>query len=77
MPQSSDEMRERAIEMWGAIDAGHAMSWLTDRGYKMTQTYGWIKPSPDYEPTKDEYFAIDFLFFEWDFGGIVEDSANG
>lgn len=40
----------------------------------MVGNYAWQKPQPDYDPSDDEYFAIEFLADEWDWGGLANES---
>lgn len=67
MPQATEELRAE----WG-IDDGPVIKWLQDRGWQYTQNWEWIKPSLDYKPTGKEIRAIEFLFQEWDWGGLAD-----
>lgn len=62
MPTASDELRAR----W---DMDTACDHLRARGFTMTPKWTW-RPSTGAEPTADDLSAIDYLVFEWDFGGL-------
>ena len=51
-----------------------AIAFLESRGYTHTKpplpAFFWQLPNPDHKPTEDEVAALDYLFFEWDYGGI-------
>lgn len=66
MPQASEELRKE----WDGPDEQTAIKYLKDRGYVLTDKWLWRKPHPDYKPTVKEFSAMQFLFEEWDFGGI-------
>lgn len=68
MPQASDELRAK----WG--DDQTATKYLTDRGWKLSEKHKWhwVKPTPDHVVTPDEDSALDYMCYEWDFGGIVD-----
>lgn len=64
MPQSSNELRAE----WSDDTA---IEFLKSAGYKLTREWSWIPPTPPREPTKRELRAVQYLFEEWDFQGIV------
>ena len=63
MPQATDQLREE----WA--DDAVAMDYLKAAGYRLTRRWTWIVP-PNHLPTEKELRAVDYLFQEWDFGGI-------
>lgn len=64
MPSATDELRDAFP---GGAD--EAIEVLSAAGYKLTRAWTWIPPR-DHDPTKRELDAIEYLFQEWDFGGI-------
>lgn len=48
-----------------------ALDLLHDAGYRQTRGGCWLKPSLDHVPTERENEALDFMFYEFDFGDIV------
>ena len=66
MPSATEELRN----LWHGPREWYAIDFLERRGYKLRRDFFW--DPPDREPTHDENSAINFLFYEWDFGGIVE-----
>jgi len=64
MPQTTDEHRARSP---GGDTA--AIDCLKKAGFVLTEQWTWIPPK-DHEPTEREWDAIDYLIFEWDFGGL-------
>jgi hypothetical protein len=71
MPQASDKDRRKAERLFGSIDSGDACAFLKRKGWRLeTPRYEWRKPFAAYEVSDDEWFAIDFLIDEWDFGGV-------
>lgn len=70
MPQASEELRRE----WMASDADSdavACRYLEAQGYRQTREWQWIKPKPDHVITEKEGRALQFLFEEWDYGGVV------
>jgi hypothetical protein len=55
----------------GCGDAA-AIEYLGRQGYKLTKEWFWIPPTPDHEPTEEENKALNYLVWEWDFGGVVD-----
>ncbi len=51
-------------------DDQEAMTFLRARGYRLNRAYDWTTPA-DHEPTELEKSAAQYLFEEWDFGGII------
>ena len=66
MPSASDELRAA----WGGDDHD-AIAYLRAQGYTLLPSWDWKKPNPDHKPTDRENIALDYLFFEWDFGDCV------
>lgn len=64
MSQASDELRARWHDDWKAC------GFLSKRGYKLTEDWGWKKPSPSHQPTEEEQSAVLYLIMEWDYCGI-------
>lgn len=76
MPSGPPELHE----FWcnhGPTEYGdlNAMKYLKDRGYKLTKKWSWVLPSKGYEPRALDNSAINYLCWEWDFGGI--DTPSG
>lgn len=65
MPQATDELRAK-FPGWEPEASDH----LYSRGFKMTPDFSWIMPE-GHEMSERDWDAIDYLFFEWDFGGII------
>lgn len=49
-----------------------AIRYLKSKNYTLLPTFFWVKPSPDHVPTAEENMALNYLWWEWDFGGIKE-----
>lgn len=67
-PQAPDDMRAR----WPGWDA-EAIAFLEQRGWKRVRNWQWAPPTAGYIPSPREIDALDYLFLEWDWGGVVED----
>lgn len=70
MPQASDALREA----WGGecgVGEDKALAHLQGRGFKLTRQFDWVLPHPGYQPDADDWGAIDFLVYEWDYGGLA------
>jgi len=65
MPQASAETRDA----WQGSDHD-AIDFLKSRGYTLTRDWHWIEPETDYLVAPEEWAAINYLFEEWDFGGL-------
>jgi hypothetical protein len=65
-----------AMDPHGAGDAA-AIKILREAGYTLTRHWFWIAPSPEHEPSDEETMALDYLQWEWDFGGLVGDEGGG
>lgn len=61
MPQASDELRER----WKNPETA-----FTQLGDNFIEEEGYIRAIPGYQPTVDDFSAIDYLRNEWDYGFI-------
>lgn len=70
MPSAPDYLQDRIAERFGDICDYGPIKYLESRGYKDFM-YDWIKPTEDHVPTDEEIDCIDFLCFEYDWGGIV------
>jgi hypothetical protein len=46
------------------------MAFLRSHGFELTKGFVWRKPTPSYTLSETEIICINFLFDEWDFGGI-------
>jgi hypothetical protein len=57
-------------------DDSEAIKHLEGAGFVMTRGFCWRKPSPDYKPTAQDNRALDYLWIEWDFGGLVDDERT-
>lgn len=53
----------------------NAQKHLTDRGYILTPKWEWISPTVD-EPEEEDWSAINYLAWEWDFGGLTAPSIT-
>jgi hypothetical protein len=73
MPQSDDVTRARIEELFhdGVSDAG-PIKYLTDAGYTLSKDWTWSKPGVTHlwQMTPEEQVCMQFLFEEWDFGGL-------
>lgn len=69
MPQATDDLRQK----WGGeggVGEDKAIDHLTKRGYILTPKGQWFKPI-NIIMTNDDIEAVEFLWQEWDYGGIV------
>ena len=66
MPSSTPEL----CAEWHGPDSQYAMDFLKRRGFTLNPDWTWYPPNGR-EPTDKELRAIDFLFQEWDFGGLA------
>jgi len=48
-----------------------AIKHLRSRGLTLTDRWEWRKP-PEFEFSEEDYRAINYLMWEWDFGGIED-----
>jgi hypothetical protein len=71
MPSGPPELHEKWTKR-GPTEAGdtNATLYLESRGYKMSQHWNWFKPSEDHVPTEEEIEALNYLVWEWDYGGL-------
>lgn len=71
MPSGPPELHEKfcAMDADGCGDLA-AQVFLHERGYRLTEGWGWSLPSPDHVPTASEIEAVNYLCWEWDFSGI-------
>lgn len=68
MPQATEELREK----WGGhegVGEDKAIAHLETRGYVLMRGNAWCRPEK-LEPSQEDLEAIDFLFQEWDYGGV-------
>jgi hypothetical protein len=72
MPTASPDDRQRAEELFGSYGDHDLVAYLTERGWKHTKLFTWVKPTPDHEPTDAERVAIGVLITEWDWDGIED-----
>ncbi len=73
MPTASPELRDAMERRFGdSVGDSGPMGFLKDRGYKLGRDWCWRRPTPDHLAADDEIECIEFLFEEWDFGGITE-----
>jgi hypothetical protein len=68
MPSASPALRAKFPG--GDIEA---TGFLTGRGWTLTKQWKWVKPTPDHEVTPEEEDAINYMFWEWDYGGIDDE----
>ena len=61
-------------------DDFEAIRFLEGRGYTHTKpplpAFHWLLPTPNHTPTYDENAALDYLFDEWDYGGVIGDRKS-
>lgn len=67
MPSAPPELQAE----WPGGDL-EAIQYLEAQGYRQTRAFGWRRPAPDHEPTERENSALDYLWLEWDWGGIED-----
>lgn len=48
-----------------------AIGFLEGAGYKLLRGWTWQLPSPAHVITDEESRAINYLIWEWDFGGVA------
>lgn len=46
------------------------MRYLQGRGFTLTDDWRWIPPPARNDLTEDEWSAVRYLVWEWDFGGL-------
>lgn len=71
MPSGPPELHEKWCAAGDLGGDGNAQKYLCDRGWTLLTTWQWREPTPGYSPTPEEISAINYLMWEWDFGGIV------
>lgn len=76
MPSASQETLNRYEKLGGEgpHDDQFALSYLAAHGWQLTRGFNWIPPAGVDEPediSDDEATCLDFLFEEWDYGGVV------
>lgn len=64
MPQATQELRDR----WDHDTYMEKLAWdhLRKRGFTFDRS-GMIKAPKGYDPTEDDYSAIDYMCQEWDY----------
>ena len=74
MPSASPEDRALATEYWGDIGPEGPCAFLESLGYTFRKdgSYSWDKPTPNHVLSRKERFAINYLVWEWDYGGLNE-----
>lgn len=72
MPQASDVLRQRMIDLFGTISDGPPANYLQHHGFTLHRDWTWSKPGvTGYDQlTQDEYDCMRFLVHEWDFDGL-------
>lgn len=76
MPSGPPELHEfwSNFNEHGYADT-NAKRYLVSQGYKEgdgENRWEWFRPSLDHEPTELEISAINYLMWEWDWGGICD-----
>ena len=66
MPQGPAHLHEK----WQSDS--NACKYLENRGYTLTRGYEWKLPSAEHKPSAEELEAMNYLVWEWDFGGLEE-----
>lgn len=71
MPSGPPELHEEWCNRSPTGDGDfEAMRYLRKRGYKLTDKWFWVAPSRYHTPSAKENSAINYLMWEWDFGGV-------
>ena len=68
MPQASDELREKWRHPQDALGQ-------LERGF--VDDNGMIRCRKGYKPTNEDYDAIDYLCYEWDFAYAGDNKQHG
>ena len=71
MPEATERLREAMRSRFGTIDAGPPQRYLEERGFVLLPNWCWEAPSLKHPLTDNEEECLEFLFQEWDFGGLV------
>lgn len=66
MPQAPKYLQD----MWADDQA--AIKYLISQGYILRKDWHWESPKVNHVVTEKEGHALDYLFLEWDFGGIYD-----
>lgn len=78
MSQATDELRQRMLELFGdPISDEGPMDYLIQMGYVLTPSWDWAAPEHIHswlEMSLNERDCVDFLFQEWDHGGVTFDA---
>jgi hypothetical protein len=69
MPSSSEELRREWANLYGDITDKVASRYLHKKGWILTKDWTWVLPE-HYRPTEQDLRAVQYLFEEWDYGGI-------
>jgi hypothetical protein len=71
MPSGPPELHDYwcAKDETGAGDLA-AKHYLEDRGYILTRRWTWIQPESIETPSPEDNKAINYLVWEWDWGGL-------
>lgn len=71
MPSGPPELHEKWSNYYPeGFGDQNAMRFLREAGFKLTDGWTWIAPGR--EPTEEEWSAINYLVWEWDFGGLED-----
>ena len=72
MPSGPPELHEKWCAH-GPYEFGdwNAQRFLQDRGWVLGRNWHWTPPTPGHEETPEESEAINYLVWEWDFGGVL------
>ena len=68
MPMAPDDMRAR----WDGPNDKKALAHLEEGGYVLDDQYWWSHPDPDWEPSDEDWDAMNFMILEWDYGGYAD-----
>ncbi len=71
MPQATKELQDRWMTKEDPTGDRTAEAYLNERGFILTDSWTWIVPHANEELTDDEYSAIAFLVYEWDYGDLA------
>ena len=70
MPSSTPERQAR----WGSD--GAASDYLAARGFRLRRDWCWVLPEGRDDADETEADAIIYLIEEWDYGGMVRETAG-
>lgn len=57
-------------------DDDEAIEFLEGRGFVLLPSFYWKLPNSNHAITDDEDEALNYLFHEWDYGGVIGVDVN-